>query len=71
MNKVRHMCYGRRFVWVTDCYAVKFILSYNGPNQSVLRLQMQLMGWDFDIVHRTYNYLGDADYWSHLDADLS
>jgi hypothetical protein len=32
MNKVRHMCYGRRFVWVTDCYAVKFILSYDGAN---------------------------------------
>jgi hypothetical protein len=70
MNKVRHMCYGCRFVWVTDCYAVKFILSYDGPNQSVLHLQMRLMGWDIDIVHRTNDYLVDADYWSCLDADL-
>ncbi len=70
MNKVRHMCYGRRFVWVTDCYAVKFILSYDGPNQSVICLQMQLMGWDVDIVHRTNDYLVDADYWSCLDTDL-
>ena len=70
MNKVRHMCYGRRFVWVTDCYAVKFILSYDGANQAILRLQMRLMGWDVDIVHRCSDYLVDADYWSRLDADL-
>ncbi len=44
MNKVRHMYYGRRFVWVTDCYAVKFILSYDGANQAILCLQMCLMG---------------------------
>jgi hypothetical protein len=22
------MLFGQRFVWVTDCYAIKFILSY-------------------------------------------
>ncbi len=70
MNKVRHMCYGRRFVRVTDCYAVKFLLSYDGTNQAILRLQMRLMGWDVDIVHRTNDYLVDADYWSGLDSDL-
>jgi hypothetical protein len=44
MNKVCHMCFGRRFVWVTNCYAVKFILTYDGSNPAVLRLQMRLMG---------------------------
>ncbi len=70
MNKVRHMCYGRRFVWVTDCYAVKFLLLYNGVNQALLCLQMRLMGWDVDIVHRTNDHLVDADYWSRLDANI-
>jgi hypothetical protein len=70
MNKFRHMCWGRRFVWVTDCYAVKFILSYDGANQAILRLQMRLMGWDVDIVHRRNEHLVDADYWSRLDSDL-
>ena len=64
------MCYGCRFVWVTDCYAVKFLLSYDGANQAILRLQMRLMGWDVDIVHRTNDYLVDADYWLRLDSDL-
>ncbi len=40
MNEFWHMCYGRHFVWVTDCYAVKFIMSYDGANQAILRLQM-------------------------------
>jgi hypothetical protein len=38
INKVWHMCFGRRFVWVTDCYAVKFILLYDGLNPAILRL---------------------------------
>ncbi len=64
------MCRGRRFLRVTDCYAVKFILSYDGTNQAILRLQMQLMGWDVDIVHRHNKHLVDTNYWSRLDADL-
>jgi hypothetical protein len=40
MNKVHHMCFGCRFVWVTDCYAIKFLSSYDGANQAILRLQM-------------------------------
>jgi hypothetical protein len=40
MNKFLHMCYGCRFVWVPDCYAVKFILSYDKANQVILRLQI-------------------------------
>jgi hypothetical protein len=55
---------------VTDCYAVKFLLLYNGTNQAILRLQMRLMGWDVDIVHRTNDHLVDANYWSRLNADI-
>ena len=70
INKCRHMLFGQRFVWATDCYAIKFILSYDGTNPAILRLQMCLMGWDVDIIHRNDNYLVDADYWSRLGADL-
>ena len=64
------MCFGQRFTWVTDCYAIKFILSYDGRNPSILRLQMRFMCWDMDIEHRNDTFLGDADYWSRLGADL-
>ena len=64
INKCRHMLFGQRFVWVTDCYAIKFILSYEGGNSGILCLQMRLMCWDVDIVHRPDTALVDADYWS-------
>ncbi len=38
INKVWHMCFGRRFMWVTDCYAVKFIFLYDGLNPMILQL---------------------------------
>ena len=70
INKNRHMLFGTRFVWVTDCYAIRFILSYDGNNPAILRLQMRLMCWDVDIVHRNDIHLTDADYWSRLGADI-
>ena len=70
INKVRHYVFGQQFVWVTDCYAVKFILSYDGGNPAILRLQMRLMCWDVDIVHRPDQELVDADYWSRLGTNI-
>ena len=51
INKCRSYVFGQRFVWVMDCYAIKFILSYKGGNPAILRLQMRLVCWDVDIVH--------------------
>jgi hypothetical protein len=65
-----HYVFGQRFVWVTDCYAVKFLLSYKGSNPVILCLQMRLMCWDADIVHRPDSELVDVDYWSRLGADI-
>jgi hypothetical protein len=62
INKNRHMLFGQRFVWVTNCYTAHFILSYDGNNPAVLRLQMCLMCWDVDIIHRNNIHLADADY---------
>jgi hypothetical protein len=71
INKCRQYVFGQRFVWMTYCYAIKFILSYEGGNPAILCLQMRLMCWDFDIVHRPDVELIDADYWSRLGADLN
>ncbi len=70
INKNCHMCFGQRFTWVTDCYAIKFILSYDGQNPSILHLQMRFMCWDMDIKHQNDIFLSDADYWSCLGIDL-
>ncbi len=70
MNKCRHMLFEQHFVWVTDCYAAKFVLSYKGLNPAILCLQMRLMCWDVNIVHCPDIELVDADYWSRLGVDI-
>jgi hypothetical protein len=70
INKCHQMVFGQCFVWVTDCYAIKFILSYKGGESTILRLQMRLMCWDVDIVYCLDTKLVDTDYWSLLGVDL-
>ncbi len=70
INKNRHMCFSQQFTWVTDCCAIKFVLSYDGRNPSILHLQMRLMCWDMDIKHRNDIFLMNADYWSRLGVNL-
>jgi hypothetical protein len=38
INKNCHMLFRTQFVWVTDCYAIHFILSYDSNNPAVLCL---------------------------------
>ena len=71
INKYRQYVSGQCFVWLTDCYAIQFILSYKGGNPAILRLQMRLMCWNVDIVHRPDTELVDADYWSQMGVDLT
>ncbi len=70
INKNYHMLFGQRFMWVTDCYAICFILPYDGNNPAIACLQMRLMCWDVGIVHRHDSHLVDTDYWSLLGADI-
>ncbi len=70
INNCFHYCLGQQFVWDTNCYAIKFILSYDGANHAILCLQMRLIGWDVNIVHRNDHYITDVDYWSCLGTDL-
>ncbi len=70
MGKCCHMLFGHCFIWVTDCYAAQFLLSYDCGNQAVLCLQMRIIGWDVDIIHRAHYYLTNTNYWSRLNFDL-
>jgi hypothetical protein len=62
INKCGHMCFSQCFTWVTDCYALKFVLSYDGCNSAILCLQMHFMCWDMDIEHMNNFHLVDANY---------
>ena len=57
-------------MWITDCYALRFIMTYDGPNPVILRLQMRFMMWGMDIQHRPDKHLVDADYFSRCGANL-
>jgi hypothetical protein len=70
INKCCHMAFGQRFVWVTDCYALNFILSYDGQNPAILHIQMRFMRWDMVIEHRNDVCLTNVDYFSRLGTDL-
>ena len=52
INHNRAKLWSVRFTAITDCYALRFILSYDGPNPVILRLQMRLMLWAMDLYHR-------------------
>ena len=70
MNKNRHYIWGLQFTWITDCYALRFIMSYSGNNPVILRLQMRFMTWDMTIVHKPGSLMSSPDYFSRLGADL-
>ena len=70
IHKNAHMCFGMQFTLLTDCYALRFLLSYSGYNPPLLRLQMRLMCWDMTIVHRPGSVMTSPDYFSRLGADL-
>ena len=40
LHKNRAKLWGIRFTALTDCMALRFIISYDGPNPVLLRLQM-------------------------------
>ncbi len=63
--------FGQRFVWVTDCYAAKFLLFYKDGNRAILWVQMCLMCWDVDIIHRPDSQLLDANYWFCLGINVA
>jgi hypothetical protein len=56
MNKCCHYLFGQQFVWVTNCYAIKFILSYDGANHAILCLQMHLIGVDIGLVEKPFQH---------------
>jgi hypothetical protein len=64
------MAFGQHFVWIMDCFALKFILSQDGNKPAILRLQMRFMCWDMIIEHRNDVCLTNAEYVSWLGTDL-
>ena len=57
LNKCKNFLWGIRNSWITDSYAMRFILSYDGTNGPLCRLQMWLCMLHVDIHHRDAKWL--------------
>jgi hypothetical protein len=70
INQCRAKLLSVRFSAITDCYTLRFILSYEGPSPVISCLQMRLMLWAMDLHHKKGKFLFHSDYLSRLGADL-
>ena len=68
--KNRHWLWGRFFSILTDCRALLWLMDYKGHNHTVHRLQLEMLGYNFTIVHRPCTMLEDANYFSRLSANI-
>lgn len=66
INCCRLYCWGFRFTNIGDCYSLKFLMTYEGNNPVILRIQQRLLLWAVDIVHRTRDFNTYSDYMSKL-----
>ena len=62
INQNRAKPRGIQFTAITNCYGLRFILSYGGPNRVILRLQMRLMLLSMDLHHRAAKFVLSSDY---------
>ena len=76
INKNVHIFWGTEFTVITDCFAIKWLMFYQGQNPAILRLRMELMMWAFKITHRNSKWVQNADWSSktnqtfHIDPLL-
>jgi hypothetical protein len=55
---------------MTDWQALLWLMNYKGTNHAIRRLQMEMLGYWFDIVNRPGKMLVDADFFSGLEIDI-
>lgn len=59
--KNRRYLWGNKFWWMCDCKAVKEVLNYNGTIHMISRWAQELLGYDFEVVHRSAHMMKDVD----------
>jgi hypothetical protein len=71
IDKWRIFLWGKEFTVLTDCRALIWLLSYEGTNAAVRRLQFEILGYWFTICHRSAAANADTDGLSRLALDFS
>ena len=69
--KNRHFLWGREFTLISDCAALQWLMTYDGANHAVKRLQLEMTGYYFTVVHRPGRMLEDANFLSRLSEEVN
>ena len=59
--KNRRYLWGNKFWWLCDCKAVREVLDYRGTIHMISRWAQELLGYNFEIVHRSDSMMRDVD----------
>ena len=69
IEKFRPWLFGREFTWLTDCSGLKkFFLGEDIPTHMIQRWRMQLLRYDFTIVHRPGRMMFECDLLSRYNT---
>lgn len=70
IEKFRPYLFGREFTWLTDCSGLrKFFEGDEVPTHMVQRWRMQLLRYDFTIVHRPGRMMFECDMLSRYNME--
>ena len=53
--------WGQHFYWLCDCAAIKEILEYSDSIYIICRWAQELLGYQFNVIHRSIKMMGDVD----------
>lgn len=68
MNKLRKYLLGREFTWITDCSGVqKFFETEMDPTHTMQRWKMEMLRFQFTIIHRPARMLAECDLLSRYN----
>jgi len=68
IEKFRPYLFGREFTWLTDCSGLrKFFVGDDIPTHMIQRWRMQLLRYDFTIVHRPGRMMFECDLLSRYN----
>ena len=69
IEKFRPWLFGREFTWLTDCSGLKkFFMGEDIPTHMIQRWRMQLLRYDFTIVHRPGRMMFECDLLSRYNT---
>ena len=70
IEKFRPFLFGREFTWLTDCSGLrKFFEGDDIPTHMIQRWRMQLLRYDFTIVHRPGRMMFECDLLSRYNQE--